>query len=436
MDPSTVRLWAAGAKETAWEEDHDGLIMGAFTKALCDALNHAADTPEDRPVVSWWTTMIRVNQVVNATNPWQHPQVEGPHDRLPFTLLSKRSDGLPFRVVDNVGIVEAGRVAGVEVGNEFGVMPPGSMSYDKDTSLGQVKVTNVQAFRSQTTYRRGKLYPDGSIAFLLSEMPHRWVALVPDHLLGVRKAIGDSNFLRLSDTNDEEKWVVKITEEAGRVCAYNQSNVLVASERLRTSGAEDHVGRQFIKTIEQLARAHHLLRLAPGQGDENFDHGLSIEVSKISDPRGIMSADATGTVNAGQSAKFTLCNQGHKIVWVSIFDVNTKGQIQFLKGWQNIEILPDRDWEYGQDGNLRLDWPTSVEGTDSIEETLVFIISDTEVDLRVFASHLSGERDTRSTLGYFAHHLACGALRDFVDTRAAPAVRFDVFQLRFTLLRT
>ena len=81
-----VVLCACSEAESAYEyPDADGAYRGAFTEALCDALDAAADAR-----ISWRAVMDHVRSRVLGRFFTQRPSLEGPIDRRPFSVVEPR----------------------------------------------------------------------------------------------------------------------------------------------------------------------------------------------------------------------------------------------------------------------------------------------------------------------------------------------------------
>lgn len=117
-NPYAVRIAAAGAMETAWEDGDGDQRAGVMTRELARALAEAWIAEGDGNRISWQKILLRVRELVNINFPGQNPLVEGPHTRMPFSLDYEISEtnAVVLRPDEQDGILQAGQIlAGLQI---------------------------------------------------------------------------------------------------------------------------------------------------------------------------------------------------------------------------------------------------------------------------------------------------------------------------------
>lgn len=135
-NPSVVRVVAAAASETAWEyRDADGMWRGAFTDALAAVLedHHSRSIP-------WRTSLLRLQEAVHSRFPSQHPQVEGPETRVPFSMQRVVSEAIHVKMEDGAPVLQAGRISHVHEGDIYSVRDLGSEEASMSRELPNVRL--------------------------------------------------------------------------------------------------------------------------------------------------------------------------------------------------------------------------------------------------------------------------------------------------------
>ena len=138
-NPNAVRLVACDPLQSAYERLSSlGGYHGALTEQLVLVLRELGDRP-----LTWRVLGDRIRRDIAATLPMQRPEVEGPADRLLFSLLTRAAVGaLPAAVRDGVVWIDAARLFGVSVGDTY------SLRTEDDTPLGEGEVTQIQGDRA------------------------------------------------------------------------------------------------------------------------------------------------------------------------------------------------------------------------------------------------------------------------------------------------
>lgn len=147
-NPYAVRIAAAGALETAWEDGDGDERAGVMTRELAIALHEAWKAIDGGNQISWQKILLRVRELVNINFPRQNPHVEGPHTRMLFSLDVSETNAIVLRPDGQNGILKAGRISGVRVGNVYALIALGSARVRNEAKSGEATVTEVDALEA------------------------------------------------------------------------------------------------------------------------------------------------------------------------------------------------------------------------------------------------------------------------------------------------
>lgn len=432
-NPHAVRIAAAATGETAWEfSDEQNQSVGAFTKAFTAVLGQAVTQG-----ITWRSTMFRICEIVTSEFPGQHPRVEGPnYDRVLFSTTTKEVESFPATIEDDTIVIQAGRISGVKEQNSYTIMPTGAESVDEDQKLGDATVHMIQGLQTLADFdpAPNRKVPNGpATAFLKKEAVYRWPVAVPNGFTDLENRIKRSRLLRTCDDQDANGLIVEFQQEGEDIIGYNGNNMICISSKT----VEDAVAK-----AEQLARAQHLLTIPGGVGEESLQHSVDLECKIGSPEPKFFNFDGTDTAQEGQRALVTLNNTGEKEVYVSVFDVNVWGKIYYVsRGWaRGIHLPPGHQWTLGQRDftptrkGQKLSWPSEFPKRGPIPETLVFIVTEEEVDLREFSRPGPGHpRGRSSNLQDLAHRLSFSHGREFEQEREITVLPYDVLRVSYLL---
>lgn len=434
-----VRIVAAADYEIAWEyDDEQGKRVGAFTKALVPAMDDALNA-----VVSWKSVLLRVRELVNSEFPEQHPQAEGPYERIVFSREKNESSVLPVTEEDGEVVIKSGRVAGVREGSIYALMSPKHQGALEDQKLAEAKVKMVTGFRACLHLPSGFRLPQGgAFAYLKTQAPYRWPVAFPAELESSKQRLLLSKFIRPEEAGDRGMVVARILKEGDNICLYNGSGTKCASLEFDSDDQILDKVEDAVDQAEHFARAEHLLALK-ASGNEFLRHSLQIKFRAASQEQELP-LDGTARIEVGDGALVTLHNKGWEVVFVSVFDVNVAGKIFHLStaSPEGVRLVPGEQYTLGQRQfseerpGLRMSWPKKlprdVEGP--IPESFVAIVSSDPVDLRDFAQKRRGEpRGDASQLERLAYHLAYAQGRDCDGEKEAREIKWDIIRVPFLL---
>ncbi|RWA14689.1 hypothetical protein EKO27_g402 [Xylaria grammica] len=467
QSPYAVRIAAAAAGETAWEYRSqvigvDGVWHGALTEALLcileggdgESLGDAGDSGSNAAVMSWRTVMLRVAELVNVRFPYQHPEVAGPADRLPFQVRELVDGAFHIRMEGNStrsAVIQAGRVSGVREGNIYTVVPFGVDKAAGGASnkwLGEAMVTSATPFKATADFiprdpaKGAKLPTEGALAFLKYDALYRWPVLLPPGLERLAATVQKSRFVRPRNLDDGDLVLAEFREWPGRITLHNNRGrdiALVYTTR-ESLGLED----RLVEAAEQLARGQHLLSLSSGGPAHLLQHEIEVKFGLVDEGghRGrTIRQDGTDSIFEGDRVYIELINRGLETVHVWVFDVNATGQVKLVSksSPRGVELPSGRVEVLGAARHLRglkglaVGWPAALSQSrgEPVEETLVFICTSSPVDL----SHLcqankpSAARMNLSFLEQLTSTILSG------ESRKATAIEDDDEVVRYATIR-
>jgi hypothetical protein len=451
-----VRICAAAPFETANEyDDADGHPAGVLTDSLIQALE---GVKESGAKVSWRTLMFRVQEIVKVFFPSQHPLVEGPHTRYLFSTESNDLQGYAIRMEDTkittrsgkpakVVKLQAGTFAGIRTRDVFCVMPAGWERPDSSERIAEATVTDVSGFDSIVSlrYQNGKSHvPEGAVAFLETRALSRWPAQFPDTLGALRPRIQASKFLDVWKKG--EKPLVRFEHRDNEIILKNARGLTVGSRPLTSPVSYG----ALVKAAETLARAHHFLSLRSELPREKLQHNLDYEIGLVdSGRRGkLIPLDGTGRVAMDEFIFFTLRNLGSQEIFVSVFDVEVSGRITHVSNSHGtgIYLQPGAHQAIGYEGKIytgkKVTWPTGVPwDSGPVEETLVFVVTSQQVDLRFLDTNEAGgltrsnaRPSEGSPLSNLFYNMSQGVGRGVEDPPETVDIRYDILHFPFQIV--
>jgi hypothetical protein len=444
-NPFAVRIAAAAASETAWEyQNAQGEWCGAMTEAL-----ERVVTASKGHHITWRTLLLRVSEMVNVQFPYQHPQVEGPRNRLLFSVQEVASEALHLREEDDRVAIQAGRVSGVHEGNIYSVMPFGAEKPVAGQELARAHVTYATPFKAFVKLLpdisgTGGLPIDGALAFPQYDALYKWPVTLPSDLPWLFELVETSRFIRSAGPEDRGLILAEFRKESDRLALYSNRGHIIAASSADTSPDERS---RLIRRAEQLSRGQHLLSLTNETDDEILTHAVQVTFGVVDASwnrgRTIRQDGADGLLE-GDSVYIELVNRGTETVYVWVFDINAGGKINRVSRSNSTgiemprgrhEILGSRNDGLRLKG-LPVSWPRDLPKTTPLEETLVFIFTSLPVDL----NHLSDpsdcpppERTGLSHLEQLTYSIATGAMRTVTIDEGNSQIRYSVSHIPFLL---
>lgn len=390
-NPHAVRLVAAGVDQPALEYTNQvGQRTGILTDSFLAVLGEAR-----RLRISWAALGRRVRERVTARFPDQRPEIEGPIRRALFELeeIDQEHALAYFREMGGHWL-RGGRLLGVTEGNEYFVMPPGSLGPSAEGRLARAEVVEVYGDKSRVKLNgRGGHIPEGAPAFLTrSVLPRRPVRLEAGHGArsgalerAVRERIGASKQVRLETDGELSPLAGKIRPgDQGLAVLDGEGDPVAPLLPPTPEGIAEGVHR-----LEILAMAQEMRSMEDGAGESFLEARLELEWGLVRDGMARPASPVGALLREGERVYIRLRNPCRVPLFASVFDVGVSGQIALLSQSQpsginlrpgETEVLGRRftgRWE-----GLLLVWPEDVPRTGARLETVVVVVSDTPQDLR------------------------------------------------------
>jgi hypothetical protein len=434
-----VRIVACEPYQSAFEyAGPDKKPIGLLTEALTMVLAAAGSEP-----VTWTTVMDTVRRQVLQTTPGQRPDVEGPARRLVFSAdEGDLLDTLPVSAVGGArGRIECAPLLGVQIDDEFMIMPPGSAAADPAAKVGDLRVdavgplaaTGAVTFAAQWTE-----VPLGARAFRILVAAPAILVSVPDDgpdAADVAKAVTDAPLLRLAGAGEAAVAEVKIGAD-GELTLHDQIGPLHEPRRGGATGVT-----RVIRDLKVMARAAALRGLS-GSPQWALGAEVSIEWGRVVDGAKSPLPPRGATVRVGDSIYATVHNASRQDVFVSVIDIGVSGRIAVLtsltRGGRRIEA--GREWTCGFEelaGTLTgmpLFWPDGLEASAARPETLLVLVTSDPQDITPLEQDgiTRGDAPSTSPLEQIVRQLANGHTRE-VTPLAGPPVRYDIHSIDFEL---
>jgi len=395
-NPFAVRIAAAATSETAWEyRNAQGEWCGAMTEALIHAISESRYSP-----IPWRTTLLRVSELVNVRFPYQHPHVDGPANRLHFSLQESITGAFHIRnEIDGVAI-QAGRVSGVHDGNIYSVMRFGAKQVVAQEQLAEARVTHAAAFKAMVELsfnesQASQLPDDGAMAFLHYDTISKWPVALPSGFPWLDKMVQESRFIRRQEPEESSFILAKFYRGPNGIVLHNNHGLEVTATTFDPSPDEK---AKLLKSVEQLARAQHLLALENETPDQILQHRVRVEFGLVGDNSNfgrIIGQDGSDSLTEGDRVFISLVNDGPETVHVSVFDINAVGKISRVSRPAGIDLPRGRHEVLGRSVHgfklpgLKVSWPQGIPHTKPLEETLVIFLTSSPVDLNHLADPAS-----------------------------------------------
>ncbi|RFN44638.1 peptidase c14 caspase catalytic subunit p20 [Fusarium flagelliforme] len=396
-NPFAVRIAAAAVHETAWEcSEIDSNPMGLLTRYLTSTI--AAANGE----LSWRQILRNVGALLERRYPGldQHPRSAGSDNRVPFSMETR--DTQPFIAKTKRGgiaVVQAGRVHGIQNGDQFHVVPFGSGGQPTSTGTTMV-VTELQGFISVLGALPGstsiRLSPDLDALAVLFNRERRQPAQIPAHegQPQLRSRIERSLQFRPSEPNDDA--LVEFRNNGDSLSLYSSHGLQLGSERLDVDSAPSLI-EKLVTEAEIYCEAQSLLTLESGANREALNAHVKIELGLEVDykrqPQAHFSEtpppqDAVIDFIENDRLYLQIENGSNQDVYVNVLNINAIGEVTLVSRFceRGIRLLAG-DYEFIAAGDapfegLAVSRPGRVPREASIVENFVCVITTEEVDLR------------------------------------------------------
>jgi Caspase domain len=445
-NPHAVRLAAAGVDQSAWEYTNaSGLRTGILTECFLTALEEAREL-----AVSWEVLGRRIREQVLARFPVQRPEVEGPVRRVIFGLDEPvPQPSLPYFTDAARHWLRGGRLHGVQVGDEYALMPPYAMQVEPNRALARARVIDVRADWSEVTLEP-ELPPglDGAVAFRTrSLLPRRPIDIEAPSLDAERHEavraelemrLKGSTLVRRSTGVEDGPVLAHVCFTADTIELRDRDKVLVARQQ---PAVVKSVGL-LIENLEAMARAQSLRELESGTDAHALTEPFSIEWGRVVAKQPQPLPESGACLAPGERFYVCIRNEGHTKLYATVFDVGVSSRIALFNSAEPSGMLIEpgmERWLGKRPGavleGFELAWPDSVPTTGVRGlESLVIIVSTAPQDLRSLeAQGVRGAafKAPTSPLEGLVQQAAWGGKREAVIQ--ADAVRYAVRSVSFLL---
>ncbi|MCL3862932.1 caspase family protein [Actinotalea sp. K2] len=315
-NPDAVRVVACDPTQSAYEEDGQLGRHGVLTTQLALILREMGERN-----VSWRVLVDRIRHRINRSLTLQRPEVEGPADRLLFSLEVRRAIyALPVRSLDGQPSIEAAGLFGVSVGDVFRILS------EDEQPVVTASVRAVVDDRAQldVPYGLAVNLPPTLLADPVSATTTRGVRLdlAPPLDAVVARAVEGSPLLHVA--GDAEPTVATIVGNAA-LRVQDPTGLPLREESLTS---DDAGALLAVRLVERIARAERMRSLtsSPGAADS-----LRVRVEyAIHDDSGRRVLQPGEVLYPGDRVNLTITNVSDSTLYVGVFDLDTAYKVNLL----------------------------------------------------------------------------------------------------------
>jgi Caspase domain len=429
-NPNAVRIVACQPEQSAYERNSEleGGRHGVLTESLAALLGDAGIGG-----LSWTVLGTLVRSRVVALAP-QQPEIEGPADRLPFTLdVRRRPQAYPVHIDDGEVTIEAATLLGIAAGDRFRLVSP-----DGKTTLGTAEVGEVDGDLALLEVGGGEV-PEGSDAVPIeTSLPRRAVRIdaPKETTAALAGLIDDSPRLRIAE--GDEPVLATIRADAGLV--------VEDSAGLRPRApvhADDNGRRETVQVVELIAAAERMRTLASGQGGAALDVPVELELVRHVDGSREPCRLNGERLFEGDRASLTVRNRGNSEIFFWLFDVGVSNRTTLVTNDSpsGARLAPagmpgDSRTIGGKDGTA-FEWPADVPRDAGRAELFVVIVADRQQNLRPLETVSGAARQApgapASTLDALLEEARSGTREFPADDNGVPQIRYRVERVEFFL---
>ena len=378
-NPWAVRLVACGEWQSAYHTvDGRGRPTGLFTHELLVTLDEIGEA-----AVSWRAAGAAVRTRVLRKVPAQRPIVEGPARRRLFSTHEVDRVAISIaRQQDERVRIDAGRIAGVSVGDLYGVTRIGATGCTRETEIARVKVEHVEALHAiaRRIEGAGAALPEGAIAWplelALARHPVRIDAPADEHA-ALAAALARSARLRVAGGG--ERAVGELRVRGGTLA------VIAGDGRPLERGAGAWGIPGAVRQLDHLAAAQTLRELEGEHGLE--DEEVEIEWGTVHRGVRIPRPAHGAALGLGDRIYLRLRNRTQAVRFAHVFNLGLRGKITLLSaaagagirlGPEQEVLVPTPDSSSG----FELVWPDDTPADEPGVDTLMVIVTAQAAELQ------------------------------------------------------
>lgn len=388
-NPRAVRLAACGEGESAFPTfDAERRPTGALTHALLATLAELGGAE-----ASWQAIGAAVRDRVRKMFATQRPAIDGPVRRRPFSLDEIGAGAIPIGRRDDGFRLEAGQLAGVSVGDVYGVARVGAEGFDPARGLARARIIRVAALHAGARLEwlnEHAALPADAIAWplerALDRQPVRIVA--PEGELGrLEAAVAGSARLRVAA--DGERAIGELRRRDGKLAVLTEDGVSLRSRS--GSWPLDHAIRQ----LQRLAAAQALREL---RGEGLAAEEIDVEWGTLHDGAPIARPADGAAVSQGDRIFIRIHNRSAHVRHAHVFSIGLCGKITRLSRScaRGITLEPLAQALVDPPGDpsagFKPSWPEGMPPDEPRADRLVVIVTAEPADLRALATDETGAR--------------------------------------------
>ena len=417
-NPHAVRIVACQPEQSAYESQGHGVLTESLAQLLADG--SAGLT---------WTVLGGLVRDRVVTRAPQQPEVEGPAERLPFTLdVRRRPQAYPVRIDDGDVTIEAATLLGIAAGDTFRLVGP-----DGEATIGSGTVEEVDGVLAILSV--DATVPEGAEAVPVeTSVPRRpvRVAAPADQAAAITDLIGRSPRLRVAEGDEPVLATIAANGELVIEDATGQP--------VRTEG--EAAPRDAVQLVELLASAERMRTLSSGMGAAALDAAVEVELVRHTDDDRKPCRLNGERLFVGDRVSLTVRNGSDGELYFWLFDVGVSSRTTLVT---NDAPSGARLEPAGAAGNTRtiggsggtpLDWPADVPRDAGRSELFVLIVADRQQNLRPLES-VGTTRELRtgpaSPLDALLEEARSGTREFAPQDSDAPQIRYRVEQIEFFL---
>lgn len=368
-----VRVVACDPTQSAYERASSlGGRHGALTEQFVIALRDVGGRP-----VSWRWLGDRIRRSVSATIPVQRPEVEGPADRVPFSLATRRSAGaVPVTITDGEPAIEPARVFGASAGDLYRLID------EDEAEVARATVADVVGDRARLEVdpRLDDGAPGPLMAVPIRTATPRPVRLDVPSSVAERLApkVEASPLLSVADEHAPRSGASATEPPVAAIVGQDTLVVLDGSGLVMNRDPlptdEGGLGRA-VATAERVVRAERLRRLRSGGGDGERERLVRVEFF-AHDDGGRSPRDLAGErMHPGDRISIGITNTTDAALYVGLFDIDLAAGITLLSrdepsGWR---LGAGETRTAGGPDGVALSWDETVPDDEERLETLVVV---------------------------------------------------------------
>lgn len=418
-NPYAVRIVACQPEQSAFESQGHGVLTESLAALLAD----------ESTGLTWTVIGMLVRDRVVTLAP-QQPEVEGPAERLPFTLdVRRRPQAYPVRLDNGDVTIEAATLLGIAAGDTFRLVGP-----DGETAVGDASVAELDG--DIAILDVDGAVPEGAEAVPVeSSVPRRPVRVTGpgETATALADLIGKSPRLRVAEG---EEPVLATIAANGKLVIEDATG-----QPVRSDGEAEP--RSAVQLVELLAAAERMRTLSSGQGAAALEAAVEVELIRhANDERRTCRLNGERLFE-GDRVSLTVRNRSDCELYFWLFDVGVSNRTTLVTNDapSGARLEPAGTAgdarTIGGSGGTALDWPADVPRDAGRSELFVLIVADKQQNLRPLESVGEKTRELRtgpvSTLDALLEEARSGTREFSPEDTDAPQIRYRVEQVEFFL---